>query len=184
MKTNIYVNIRLLGWIYSIIADRVGESFRARILQHCDLSPGTNVHEFQSERHAIDNLKHLLSSNTCICSNIYEKCRLTSQTVVHSKQNSPPITLFVWDNNILWMKIWRVTELVLPYQSKLTCFFFPCQSSKNWMNTLVILVNTTLVCHNFALTSTVKFCVLQNMYLNMKTMFKLFMSENCLITKY
>ena len=78
-----------------------GESFWVRILSHCDLSPGTNVHEVQSERHATDNLKHLLSSDTCICSNINEKCHLTSQTVVHSKQNSPPITLFVWDNNIL-----------------------------------------------------------------------------------
>ena len=52
------------------------------------------------------------------------------------------------------------------------------------MNTLVILVNTTLVCHNFALISKVKFCVLQNMYFNMTTVFKLFMSENCLIMKY
>ena len=78
------------------------------------------------------------------------------------------------------MKIRRVAEQVLPYQSKLMCFFFPCQLSKTWMNTLVILVNTTLVCHNFALISKVKFCVLQNMYLNMKTVFKLFMSENCL----
>ena len=81
------------------------------------------------------------------------------------------------------MKIWRVAEQVLPYHSKLMCFF-PCQSSKNWMNTLVILVNTTLVCHNFALISKVKFCVLQNMYLNMKTVLKLFMSENFLIMKY
>ena len=30
----------------------------------------------------------------------------------------------------------------------------------------------------------IKFRVFQNMYLNMKTMFKLFMSENCLIMKY
>ena len=79
----------------------VGESFWVRILYHCDLSPVTNVHEFQSERHATDNLKHLLSSNTSICSNNNEKCHLTSQTVVYSKQNSPPITLFVWYINIL-----------------------------------------------------------------------------------
>ena len=32
-------------------------------------------------------------------------------------------------------------------------FFFPCQSSKNGMNALLILVNTTLVGHSFALVS-------------------------------
>ena len=79
------------------------------------------------------------------------------------------------------MKIWRVAEHSKSIQINV---FFPYQSSKNWMNTLVILVNTTLVCHNFALISKVKFCVLQNMYLNMKTVFKLFMSENRLIMKY
>ena len=61
-----------------------------------------------------DNLKHLLSSNTCICSNTNEKCHLSSQTVVHSKQNSPPITQFLLDNNILRMKISQVAEQVLP----------------------------------------------------------------------
>ena len=45
------------------------------------------------------------------------------QYLVHSKHNSPPITLFIWDNNISWMKIWWVAEQVLPIQSKLMCFF-------------------------------------------------------------
>ena len=67
----------------------IGKSFLVQILLHCDLSPGTDVYEFQSEGHASNNLKHLLSSNTCICSNINEKCHLISQTVVHLQTKFP-----------------------------------------------------------------------------------------------
>ena len=62
---------------------------------------GTNVHEFQSEKHATDNVKHLLNSNTCIYSNIDKKNVILPHKKCIPKQNSPPITLSVWDNNIL-----------------------------------------------------------------------------------
>ena len=55
-------------WVEStqLLLIGIGKSFLVRILLHCDLSPGTNVYEFQSEGHATDNLKHLLSSNMLI----------------------------------------------------------------------------------------------------------------------
>ena len=56
-------------WVESTLLSLIG----IRILYKCDLSPGTNVHEFQSERHATDNLKHLLNSNTCIHAQILMK---------------------------------------------------------------------------------------------------------------
>ena len=75
--------------MYSIITDRGLANLFGSEFCKIVISPGTKVHEFHFDRHATDSLKHLLSSNTCICSNINEKCHLTSQTLVHSKKEFP-----------------------------------------------------------------------------------------------